>query len=251
MFLSALPSVGATVVPHFLPQGGDTLRRKLLEEGVQLVAVIKRLLSPGAEDAVDGIVKKTAHSIARSGRLSTSLLPPCTLDERRQIFLVGGVTPEAVIVGFDPAKDALPHLFSLHGGAVYPIYYFFFERSKKALHMNTVKATVCTPHTLPDRSVSGKHRAIFSAGILAAVIRVQDHPRLVTIVGNHIAERVTAQAGTHMRTHCKADRRAVKTIQNRSEIQFSIRAFDLRYITDVLHSGLRRRKIPPSQIIAL
>ena len=37
----------------FLSQSGDTLRGKLLEEGVQLIAIADLLLSPGVEDAVD------------------------------------------------------------------------------------------------------------------------------------------------------------------------------------------------------
>ena len=38
---------------NLLSQSGDTLRGKLLEEGIQFVAVVDFFLSPGVENAVD------------------------------------------------------------------------------------------------------------------------------------------------------------------------------------------------------
>ena len=54
-----------------------------------------------------------------------------------------------------------------------------------------------------------------------------------------------------MGAHCITDYRAIKTVQNCSEIQLTVCTFDFCHIADVLCSGRRCGKIPPHQIIIL
>lgn len=69
-----------------------------------------------------GIVNKTAHPESPSSDLNTMCrIPLFTLDQRRKITLVGCVTLEAIIVGFNPAEDELPHLFAWHRNAMQSI----------------------------------------------------------------------------------------------------------------------------------
>ena len=50
-----------------------------------------------------------------------------------------------------------------------------------------------------------------------------------------------------MGAHCITDYRAIKTVQNCSEIQLTVCTFDFCHIADVLCSGRRCGKIPPHQ----
>ena len=49
--------------------------------------------------------RKAHTQITLSGDLPPLLCPPQTLNKRRQIILIGGVAPEAIVIRFDPAKN--------------------------------------------------------------------------------------------------------------------------------------------------
>ena len=67
----------------------------------------------------DGIVKKTAHPESTSSDQRAMCLNPLfTLNQRREIFVVGCVTPEAIIVSFNPTEDELPYLLTWHRNAM-------------------------------------------------------------------------------------------------------------------------------------
>ena len=58
------------------------------------------------------------------------------------------------------------------------------------------------------------------------VLVVEDEPTLATA----IAQRITAQAGAHMRMHRIPDNSPIKTVQKRCQVQFAVCAVDLRHI---------------------
>ena len=67
----------------------------------------------------DGIVKKTAHPESTSSDQRAMCLNPLfTLNQRREIVVVGCVTPEAIIVSFNPTEDELPYLLTWHRNAM-------------------------------------------------------------------------------------------------------------------------------------
>ena len=66
-----------------------------------------------------GIVKKTAHPESTSSDQRAMCLNPLfTLDQRREIVVVSCVTPEAIIVSFNPTEDELPYLLTWHRNAM-------------------------------------------------------------------------------------------------------------------------------------
>ena len=68
---------------------------------------------------VIGIVKKTAHPESTSSDQRAMCLNPLfTLNQRREIVVVGCVTPEAIIVSFNPTEDELPYLLTWHRNAM-------------------------------------------------------------------------------------------------------------------------------------
>ena len=67
----------------------------------------------------NGIVKKTAHPESTSSDQRAMCLNPLfTLNQRREIVVVGCVTPEAIIVSFNPTEDELPYLLTWHRNAM-------------------------------------------------------------------------------------------------------------------------------------
>lgn len=100
-----------------------------------------------------------------------------------------------------------------------PIDQLLLECCKKALHPRVIKAAMCSSHALPNDAMLRDQRAVFPAGILAAIIGMQDHPCLIRIPGHGVAQRIAAQAGTHVRAHGITNHRAIETIQNRGKIQ--------------------------------
>ena len=98
-----------------------------------------------------------------------------------QVLFVGGVAPETIIIGLDPAEDGLANRIPLHAGAVEAVDQFLLERCEKTLHARVVKAAMRVAHTLAYGAEPGDHRPVFLTGILAAVVGMQDQPLLVPI----------------------------------------------------------------------
>ena len=102
-------------------------------------------------------------------------------DQRRQIMLIGGVAPTAVVVSLDPAENELADRLAFHAGAVESVDNLFLQRCEKALHACVVEATMRPPHALPDGTEPGDHRPVLLTGVLAAMVGVQDQTLLITI----------------------------------------------------------------------
>ena len=114
------------------------------------------------------------------------------------MILVGSVASETIVICLDPAEDQLSNSIPFHGDAVKPINQFLFERCKKAFHPRVIKTAVCASHALPNGSIPSEQRAVFLAGVLAAVIRMKDQTRLIAIAGKCMAKRIAALARAHM-----------------------------------------------------
>ena len=57
---------------------------------------------------------------------------------------------------------------------------FLLERSEKTLHARVIKAAVCAAHTLSALSVLYKQRTVLPAGVLLAVVGMQDYTLATT-----------------------------------------------------------------------
>ena len=102
-------------------------------------------------------------------------------DQWWEIQFIGSVAPAAVVVGLDPAEYDLANLIPLHGGALEPVDQFLLQRCEKTLHARVVKAAMRAAHALPDGTEPGEHRSVLLAGVLAAVVGMQNQTFLVTI----------------------------------------------------------------------
>ena len=136
--------------------------------------------------------RKAHTQITLSGDLTPLLCPPQTLNKRRQIILIGGVAPKAIVIRFDPAKNQLSNLLAFHGNAVKAINQLLFEGCKKTFHPRIVKTAMCASHTLTNGFMLSEQRTVFLAGVLAAMIRMKDQTSLIAIAGNCIAKRIAA-----------------------------------------------------------
>ena len=136
--------------------------------------------------------RKAHTQITLSGDLPPLLCPPQTLNKRRQIILIGGVAPKAIVIRFDPAKNQLSNLLAFHRNAVKAINQLLFEGCKKTFHPRIVKTAMCASHTLTNGFMLSEQRTVFLAGVLAAMIRMKNQTGLITIAGNCIAKRITA-----------------------------------------------------------
>lgn len=136
--------------------------------------------------------RKAHTQITLSGDLTPLLCPPQTLNKRRQIILIGGVAPKAIVIRFDPAKNQLSNLLAFHRNAVKAINQLLFEGCKKTFHPRIVKTAMCASHTLTNGFMLSEQRTVFLAGVLAAMIRMKNQTGLITIAGNCIAKRITA-----------------------------------------------------------
>lgn len=121
-----------------------------------------------------------------------------TFDQRWQIMLIGGVAPAAVVVGLDSAENELAYRLLLQEGAIKLVDDLFFQRRKKVLYACVVEAAMCPSHALLDGTKFRNRRPRFPAGVLDAVVGVQDQTLLVTITQNRVMQGVAAQVGTHM-----------------------------------------------------
>ena len=136
--------------------------------------------------------RKAHTQITLSGDLTPLLCPPQTLNKRRQIILIGGVAPKAIVIRFDPAKNQLSNLLAFHRNAVKAINQLLFEGCKKTFHPRIVKTAMCASHALSNGSILSEQRTVFPTGVLAAVIRMKDQTGPITIAGNCMAKRITA-----------------------------------------------------------
>ena len=105
----------------------------------------------------------------------------CAFDQRRQIMLVGGVASAAVVVGFNPAENKLADRLTFHARAVESVDNLFLQRCEKALHARVVETAMRPPHALSDGTKPGNHRSVLLAGVLAAVVGVQEQALFITI----------------------------------------------------------------------
>ena len=122
---------------------------------------------------------RTPMSKTLSGKRVISEASP--FDQWREIQFIGSVAPAAVVVGLDPAEYDLANLIPLHGGALEPVDQFLLQRCEKTLHARVVKAAMRAAHALPDGTEPGEHRPVLLAGVLAAVVGMQNQTFLVTI----------------------------------------------------------------------
>ena len=114
-----------------------------------------------------------------SGKRAISEASP--FDQWWEIQFIGSVAPAAVVVGLDPAEYDLANLIPLHGGELEPVDQFLLQRCEKTLHARVVKAAMRAAHALPDGTEPGEHRPVLLAGVLAAVVGMQNQTFLVTI----------------------------------------------------------------------
>ena len=119
--------------------------------------------------------RKPHTQIASSRCLPLLFVPQHTLDQRRQIIFIRRIPAQAVIVGLDPAKNQLADLFAWHRSARQAVDQLLFQRCEKALHPCIVKAAVRAPHALTDRAILCNQLPIFPAGVLTAMVGMQDH----------------------------------------------------------------------------
>lgn len=131
------------------------------------------------------------------------------------------------------------------------INHFFLERGEETLHTRIIKATVCASHALSDRAVLVNQLAILPAGVLAAMVGMQNEILLVPVAGDRITERCAAQAGMHVRLHGESDDHTIETVHNCGKIEFPICAFDLRNIAEIFHPRRWSSKVPLYQILTL
>ena len=122
---------------------------------------------------------RTPMSKTLSGKRVISEASP--FDQWREIQFIGSVAPAAVVVGLDPVEYDLANLIPLHGGALEPVDQFLLQRCEKTLHARVVKAAMRAAHALPDGTEPGEHRPVLLAGVLAAVVGMQNQTFLVTI----------------------------------------------------------------------
>lgn len=122
---------------------------------------------------------RTPMSKTLSGKRAISEASP--FDQWREVQFIGSVAPAAVVVGLDPAEYDLANLIPLHGGELEPVDQFLLQRCEKTLHARVVKAAMRAAHALPDGTEPGEHRPVLLAGVLAAVVGMQNQTFLVTI----------------------------------------------------------------------
>ena len=122
---------------------------------------------------------RTPMSKTLSGKRAISEASP--FDQWREVQFIGSVAPAAVVVGLDPAEYDLANLIPLHGGELEPVDQFLLQRCEKTLHARIVKAAMRAAHALPDGTEPGEHRPVLLAGVLAAVVGMQNQTFLVTI----------------------------------------------------------------------
>lgn len=122
---------------------------------------------------------RTPMSKTLSGKRVISEASP--FDQWWEIQFIGSVAPAAVVVGLDPAEYDLANLIPLHGGELEPVDQFLLQRCEKTLHARVVKAAMRAAHALPDGTEPGEHRPVLLAGVLAAVVGMQNQTFLVTI----------------------------------------------------------------------
>ena len=165
------------VIPATIICGSDTGRQITLAAGIHSREYIG--IQALTELAWNSQENRTPMSKTLSGKRVISEASP--FDQWREIQFIGSVAPAAVVVGLDPAEYDLANLIPLHGGALEPVDQFLLQRCEKTLHARVVKAAMRAAHALPDGTEPGEHRPVLLAGVLAAVVGMQNQTFLVTI----------------------------------------------------------------------
>ena len=159
--------------------GGGVLEGTVTVNGQEVSQVPLWELAQTVGSVWNSQENRTPMSKTLSGKRAISEASP--FDQWWEIQFIGSVAPAAVVVGLDPVEYDLANLIPLHGGELEPVDQFLLQRCEKTLHARVVKAAMRAAHALPDGTEPGEHRPVLLAGVLAAVVGMQNQTFLVTI----------------------------------------------------------------------